>query len=357
MQIAIHRNSGYCNSFAEEWARCLAEREVDTRWVNLTAQNALQQLEGCDGVMWRWGRLPRKAYQILNVVERFLKIPVFPSYETSWHYDEKLLQHYQLQAVGVPTPKTWVFWDQQKAKEWALQADYPKVFKLSSGNASRTVSLVSSIEEARQLIDRMFGEGIPTSGIDRPAKGVNPRDWKPSELLRRSKSAARHIVPWRRQMLRKRPEVVEHGYAYFQEFVPDNDYVTDIVVAGNRVFGYLDLNGSKGPTDIRAKSGKEFDPAKIDLRLVATAFEISDRLGFQFMFYEFMMRDGEPVVIELSHANDFSVAKCPGHWNRNLEWVSGRVSAQEAQVETFLDQIANRRSPTGPLHHVESPLP
>ena len=104
MLIALHRDTEYAECVADGWAECLTAGDIGVRWVDLTAQDALQQVQGCDGVMWRLGHKFQDklmAYRILNAIELYLGIPVFPDHLTSWHYDEKLSQYYMFQAAGV----------------------------------------------------------------------------------------------------------------------------------------------------------------------------------------------------------------------------------------------------------------
>lgn len=333
MLIAIHRDTDHQDGYVDGWAECLAKREVDVRWVDLTAQNAVHQVQGCDGVMWHWGRTSeeRPVYQILHVIEVCLGIPVVPNHGSLWHRHNKLSQYYLLEAAGVPMPKTWVFWSKQRAREWALQADYPKVFKLSVGERCRSVVRVSSAEGACRLIDRMFGPGIYSGQIEEHRAGRMPRNLQQLKALAsRGKAAARYVA------LGQTPNSpLELGYVYFQEFVPGNDYKTGIIVTGDRAFGFLHFNG---PNDFRSNGEKyDYDPSHVNLKCVQMAFDISERLSFYFMGYDFLLRHGEPVVLEIHVSKN----KISGYWKRNLEWVSEPTSPQEAQVEGFLHSVCS----------------
>ena len=240
MLIAIHRDVESPDGVAERWAKGLTTRGVDIRWIDLTAPEALHQVRNCDGVMWHWSQVHkgRRICRNLHVIEFQLRIPVFPNHVSSWHRRDKLAQYYLLEAAGVPMPKTWIFWDKQQAREWALQTDYPKVFKLSSGGGGKGVVLVRSVKEANHLIDRMFGPGLSSGQIDQHLAGEISRFWlAPRTLMSRCKAAARFVA------LGKPPSSsVEKGYVYFQDFVPGNDYKTGIIVIGNKAFGFLRFN-------------------------------------------------------------------------------------------------------------------
>ena len=256
---------------------------------------------------------------------------MFPNYDSSWHRRDKLSQYYLLQAAGVPMPKTWIFYDQQMAREWALQADFPKVFKLSTGGGGRGVALVSSAGQACGLIGRMFAFGLSSKQIDRlSTTGMSHKFQHLRALASRCKAAARYVI-------QEQPpsSPVEKGYVYFQDFVPGNNYKTGIIVIGDRAFGFQNHNA---PGDFRSSGGNPpCDSSPINLNCVQMAFDITNRLGFPMMSYDFLLHQGNPVVLEMN----FNDGKACGYWTRNLEWVNKPMSRQEAQVEVFLNEIGS----------------
>jgi glutathione synthase/RimK-type ligase-like ATP-grasp enzyme len=63
--------------------------------------------------MWRFGysaTVRLFAKRLLVAIEHGLGIPVFPSSETVWHFEDKVAQHYLLLSAGIRTPTTWMFW-------------------------------------------------------------------------------------------------------------------------------------------------------------------------------------------------------------------------------------------------------
>jgi len=79
----------------------------------------------------------------------------------------------------------------------------------------------------------------------------------------------------------------------------------------------------------------DYDPSHIDKKCVQMAFDISERLGFHLMGYDFLLHHGNPVILEMNFRNGTT----RGHWKRNLEWVSEPMPPQEAQVKVFLNEI------------------
>ena len=345
MIVGIQPDYYQQDQYAERWATCLKERGIEVRKLNLLASDALEQAQQCDGVMWRWTHTPQdkqSARYILHIIEHYLDIPVFPNSQNAWHFDNKIAQYYLLQFLQAPTPKTWVFWDREIALEWAKVADYPVVFKLSPGAGSANVIRVINLDDAKHLIDKCFISGIFPYSMN---------EFQPGSSGSRSKSQ------WRAMLVRLRHAAQytwksdypplpasewwqpEKGYVYFQEFLPENDRDTRITVIGERAFGFQRLNRLG---DFRASgSGKIIhDPQNIDPRCVDIAFQISQRGNFQSMAYDFLMRNQEPVICEISYAfADWAVQKCPGHWHSTQGWVEGSMWPQEAQVEIFINEI------------------
>lgn len=345
MMIGIHPDSYDGNCYAEKWAAALRARGEEVKWLDLLAQDAFLQVDGCQGVMWRWPHdqsHKQSAKQILHVVEQYLGIPVFPDSRTAWHYDEKSAQWYLLRAAGAPMPETWLFWSRPQALAWAETASYPVVFKLSAGAGSTNVQLVRTQAEAVLLINRMFVWGIFPLTLNEfaPRTGLRRtwREWRAA--WDRVRHALRYVWKGRYPPLHPQWWKPEFGYAYFQKFLAGNEHDTRVTVIGDRAFGFRRLNR---PGDFRASgSGRlDFAPEQVDLRCVEVAFHISKELGFQSMAYDFLYDEGRPVISEVSYTFlDRAVHACPGHWTPELRWVDGSLWPEEAQVEDFLQRVA-----------------
>jgi hypothetical protein len=344
MIIGIHPDRVGKESYSDKWSEFLLAQGVEVNTLNLLAPNALEQARACDGIMWRWAHNPQdkqSAQRILYIIEHYLKIPIYPNQPTSWHYDEKISQFYLLSVLNAPIPKTWVFWSRDQALEWAKTAPYPLIFKLSSGAGSSNVLKMNSYREAAHLIRVAFKRGFfpMTMNEYRHSIGLPRNLHQLKSLVFRTVDSLGYI--WSGVYPRLHPQwwKPEFGYAYFQEFVPENQYDTRITIIGDRAFGFRRFNR---PGDFRASgSGRiDFDPKEIDEKCIQIAFDISGRGKFQSMAYDFLSRHGQPVISEISYAYaDWAVHDCPGHWKRNLSWVDGHLWPEQAQVDDFLGLI------------------
>jgi len=333
------------NSHAQKCIDYLSSQNIDVKRVNLLSTNVFQQVQDCDGIVWRWEHNPdhkQSAQKILYAIENCLGIPTFPNAATAWHYDEKIYQYYVLQALEAPVPKTWLFWSYDDAITWLKDAVFPLIFKLSCGAGSSNVLKIDSINEAKILIHRQFKQGVFPYTLNEYQDSLIPRSKKQiRELLTRPYYAGRYLFSGnlpKKQATFWKPEI---NYVYFQEFLPDNQYDTRITVIGDRAFGFRRFNRKD---DFRASGSGNIDYTveEIDMRAVDIAFETSIKGKFQSMAYDFLLRNGQPVICEISYTfTDAAVYNCPGHWNVKKEWVPGHMWPENAQMEAFVNQIKN----------------
>jgi glutathione synthase/RimK-type ligase-like ATP-grasp enzyme len=328
------------------WAQYLEEAGCSVRWVDAYSPGLLQDLKGCDAFMWRWAHfwgMYRLAHRILPVIENELGLLVYPNQKTCWHYDDKAAQFYLLQAAGIWTPETWVFFSKERAHAWASTATYPVVHKLPSGAGSTNVSLVSSEDEAHRLINRLFNEGcfelVESSQVKVPFRD---RVSNAFQVLRGGD------VPSRSQPT---GDVFHKSLIYFQQFIPNNSFDIRVTVIGNRAFAFRRMNRDN---DFRASGSGHisFSPADIPPDAVRLAFDATRRLGCQSLAFDILInQDQAPVVVEISYTYaSWAIHDCPGHWEQNefqpstaLKWVEGPMWPERAQIDVVLPQLHNRR--------------
>ncbi len=260
------------------------------------------------------------ARDILPIVEKEYGIPCYPNQSTAWHYDDKVKQAFLMKAHGFPMTESWIFYDKQAALDWARQASYSVVFKLRGGAGSMNVILVRSSKQALALIRRMFGRGVYPEKFK--AQGLVR--FKDFNLYREFHHLGGNLYRWSKGLDISPFWALHKNYVLFQKFLPNNDCDTRITVIGERAFAFRRLVRDD---DFRASgSGKiDYDMNKIDMRCVEIAFQISRKLGFQSMAYDFLVNAlGEPEFCEVSYTFLSGVVHdCPGYWDRELNWNSG----------------------------------
>ena len=143
------------NSFSERWIPYCEEKGIAYKLVDCYANDIIQQLEGCSALLWHHHHGNQRdivfARQLLFALEQS-GMKVFPDFNTSWHFDDKLGQKYLFESVGAPLIKSYVFYSKQETEKWLDTTTYPKVFKLRSGAGSVNVKLVRTRSAAQSLI-------------------------------------------------------------------------------------------------------------------------------------------------------------------------------------------------------------
>lgn len=335
MNLAIHHRVG---SFSDRWVAYCEEQCIPFKLVDCFATDIIEQLAGIDALMWHWHQADPSemlfAKELTQVISR-MGVRVFPDVDTCWHYDDKVAQKYLFEALKMPLVPSYVFYSEGDAVEWANQVSYPKVFKLRGGAGSVNVQLVRNRAQALRLIRQAFGRGFPS--ISRKAiLEDRVRQFKQKKnlkgLLEIVKCLGRFILPSAKERFGSR----QVGYAYFQEFIPENDHDTRLVVVGQRCFG-LRRYCRKG--DFRASGSGDFSYA-LDLfppDMVALAFQLAQQLKMQSVAFDFVVSEGANLLVEVSYCYSMGPAydNCPGYWDPECNWHQKPVDPQRFIIEDF----------------------
>ncbi len=348
-RIAVHVDpAARPYSWAPGWIEALERRGAEVVPLDFRAPGLIGKIRGCHGAMWHWFHVPddkQAAPKILSAIEFGLRLPVFPSFETRWHYDEKVAQHYLLESIGVPRVPSRVFWRRADAMQFLQGCSYPLVFKLSVGAGSVNVVRLDSREEAEAMVSRMFGRGIYPYAVPGGAAKSGPAGGARGDWTRRVADGLAYALRG------EHPPPPDHhlrqkGYVYLQDFVAGNPHDIRVTVIGDRAFGFIRRNR---PGDFRASGSGliEYDPGTIPREAVRIAHEVSMRSGFQSMAYDFLLSEGGGVLLnEISYAYlSAAVRECPGCWGRDLAWRPGTIVPEDAHVEDFLRHVRARGTP------------
>jgi len=97
--------SGRYQSFSQRWIERLPALGHEAREVDLFLPDPLDQLAGCDGLMWWFAHRPfprNFATRLVAALHHAQRFPTFPNHRTCWHFDDKVAQHYLLRAARLP---------------------------------------------------------------------------------------------------------------------------------------------------------------------------------------------------------------------------------------------------------------
>ncbi len=324
MKIAIHQTK---NSFSARWVTYCERNHIPYKVVNAYRSDIVQQVADCDAFMWHFHHADYRDVQfaksLLTSLERQGK-KVFPNTATCWHFDDKIAQKYLLEAIGAPMVPTYVFYTEEEALTWIEMVEFPKVFKLKGGASASNVKLAKTRGDARRFVKQSFAKGFRQYRLWE-VLGENWRKYKKGLITWRDL-----LRPLYYQCTRKYPNLFDHyhgrecGYAYFQEFIPNNSFDIRICVVGNRAFG---LKRYTRENDFRASGSGKISYAKCDIdeRCVQIAFDIANKLGSQSIALDFVFdSNNNPLIVEMSYG--FAVNaydSCEGFWTIDLNWHEG----------------------------------
>lgn len=337
MKIAIHHRQG---SFSDRWISYCKQHNIDYKIVNAFDSDIIQQLAGYDIFMWHHSHAYFKdvltAKRILFTLEH-AGIKVFPDFKTAWHFDDKVAQKYLLEAIGAPLVPSYVFYEKNEALDWAKQTSYPKVFKLKGGAGATNVKLVKSKKDALGLINKAFGRGFAQfDRINHLKERFNKFRHGQDTLLGVLKGIARLFIVTEFA----KQQSPEKGYAYFQDFIPNNNFDIRVIVIGQKAFA---IKRMVRQNDFRASGSGNiiYNIEEIDKTFLEIAFSVNAKIGSQCAAFDFVLDSNkQPLIVELSYG--FAIKaydRCSGYWDADLNWYEGQFNPQEWMVESFMNSV------------------
>lgn len=319
MKIAIHHRPG---SFSDYWIEYCKAHNIAYKIVDAYSNDIIQQLTDCDAFMWHHHHAIHKdsmmARNLLITLQNAGKI-VFPNVTTSYTFDDKVAQKYQLESIGAPLVRSYAFYDKATAMIWAGQTEFPKVFKLRGGAGASNVKLVNTKAEALRLINRAFGHGFGQRSVFAFAK-------EQFMHMRQGHISAKQFVKAVGKRILQPSDFIrwhgkEAGYIYFQDFLPDNDYDTRVIVVGDRAIA---IKRMCRKNDFRASGSGNIRYAKdeINPEMVKLSFDIAQQLCAQCIAYDWVYDEcGKPCIVEIGYGfTAKGYFSCPGYWTSDMEW-------------------------------------
>jgi hypothetical protein len=334
LRVGIYKQhqGGLHQAYLEKYEEILNFNGIECIWLEASRRDFWEKVSELDLFIYQWEHYdgPKQIAQaIIPIIEYEMKIPCFPNWGTSWHFDDKIKQYYLLKQHGFPIIDSYIFWEKDEAFRWLESAQMPVVFKLKGGAGSNNVILVRNELDAKRLISKMFGKGIKSGRIS-DISSLQRRYSTPYRKLRRlGGDILRRIRGEYEPLFWK----IDKNYVLFQKFLPNNLFDTRVSIIGERAFAFRRFNRKN---DFRASgSGNiDYDIDQIDHNSIKIAFNISNKLDFQSMAYDFLINEEKELEIcEISYTYvDYAIYDCPGFWDRNLNWHEGHFWPQYCQL-------------------------
>ncbi|MEM0542005.1 hypothetical protein WFZ85_05225 [Flavobacterium sp. j3] len=334
--IAIH-NEKRTTSFQYRWIDYCEKNKIVYKLVDVYATDIIQQLEGCSCLMWHFYQADAKDFVMAKPLLFSLEqsgFKVFPNFNTAWHFDDKVGQKYLLEALNIALVPTWVFYDANSALQWVDQTKFPKVFKLRGGAGSQNVQLVHTPSQAKKLVRKAFGSGFsPYESVGGLKERI--RRWRLGKTHFKDvvKGIVRLFIPPRYAQVMGN----EMEYIYFQEFIPNNDSDTRIIVIDGKAFA---LKRMVRQNDFRASGSGHFryEREEFDERCVRLSFDYTKKLNAQCVAYDYIFDENNtPLLVEISYGFANKVYNpCTGFWDEELNWHEGSFNPYGWMVELML---------------------
>lgn len=334
--IAIHHRVG---SFSERWIKYCDASGIAYKLVNAYDPDIVKQLVEVDAFLWHFSQNQHADMLFAKSLLKSLNeigLPTFPDYNDCWHFDDKVAQKYLFEAHGINAAIALVFYQKADVYKAVNSLRFPTVFKLSTGAGSQHVNLLRSETELKKAVRKAFGRGYSTYN-SWANFAERWRKWRvglvsikePIKGLIRMVQAPEYgkLLPY------------EKGYVYLQEFIPNNDSDFRVIVIDKKAFAIKRMV-RKG--DFRASGSGVilYNKALFDDKLIATAFEISNKLKSSCMAYDFVYnQNNEPLLIEMSYG--FAIAgydDCEGYWDENLNWHEGKFNPYAWMVDDLINK-------------------
>jgi glutathione synthase/RimK-type ligase-like ATP-grasp enzyme len=251
-----------------------------------------------------------------------------------------------LEAVDAPLVPSYVFYDKKEAVEWIDSVVFPKVFKLRRGSGSDHVRLIRTRKKAKKLVRQAFGRGFPQYDA-----GSNLMERL--RLFRYGKTGLKNVLKGivRLGYTTEFSKVVgnEKGYIYFQDFIADNDHDIRINVVDGKAFA-VRRNVRKGDFRASGSGFKHYEKHYFSEDVVKIAQQTARKLNLQAVAFDFVQRNEEFLIAELSYGFCDMTDDCTGYWDEDLNWHEGRFHEQDWMVDMMIESDHERRPAEKSMH-------
>lgn len=336
MKIAIHKGK----SWNIRWSQYCKENSINFINVDCYDSDIIQVLKKNEitHLMWHFQHsIPKDILMARNVLysAKFAGIKTFPSFNTCWHFDDKISQKYLLEAVGAKIVPTYVFYNKKDALIWLQnKAKFPIVAKLRRGAGSYNVKLIKNLYQAKKYTKRMFGSGMnPRPGYLADTKNKLRVAGSYKGIINKLKKAPGFFKMVKRGGVFPK----EKGYVHFQDFIPNNEFDIRVAVVGNHIWSFK-RKTRKGDFRASGSGSIYYDIDDIPLKIIKILFELSKLLNTQSIAYDLVKDKLENYyIVEISYGYDGeAIYNTYGYWDENLNFIEGHFWPEYIILEDFI---------------------
>lgn len=343
MRILVHGKENsvvHSTSWAPVWAEYCKEKNIEYKIVDLFSNDPSKILKGYDCLLWHFGNYVYadmlEARSILYTAKH-LGLKIFPDFNDSWHFDDKVAETYILKAINAPIPQSHILYDMETLKKSLKDLEFPIVAKLRTGSGSHNVKLIKGESQLLSYAKKMFTRGFSPapSLIYKTSSNIrSSHDWKTFV------SKYKRIPEFLRTLKGAKQFPNEKGYVFLQEFIPNDGYDMKIVVVGDKLSGlYRPIRSH----DFRASGGGEvlYDKNLITKDIVDTAFSTADKLGTKCIGFDYVLdnRTNKGIIVEMSYGfSHTAILGAGGYYDRDYKWHEEPLNAPAELLRNLLNR-------------------
>ncbi|MBM3405369.1 MAG: hypothetical protein FJY10_10835 [Bacteroidetes bacterium] len=177
MKLGILRSFTKDDKYTKSYEEACEELGFEYIVLNILSDNWIEEIRnaGVDGILVRViGNIPEQKQMFderLRIICKDLKIPIYPSLDELYLYENKRMYSYWLTAHHYPHAPTHVFYTKKDALDYLRGAEFPLVFKTNSGASSSGVEIVRNKFWARLNVHQIFGMFDPRLSLGKVKLG------------------------------------------------------------------------------------------------------------------------------------------------------------------------------------------
>lgn len=167
MKLGILKSYPEIDPLVESYKQACQLCGVDFIVLDLFSDDWIEQIKRSrvDGILVREkANIPeyKEMYnERLWVINKYLGIPIYPSWHELFLYENKRVYSYFFETHGIKTPGTHVFYSKRAASDYLQKNKPPFVFKTNGGSAGSGVTIIRSRSKAYRRVQSIFGRFNP----------------------------------------------------------------------------------------------------------------------------------------------------------------------------------------------------
>lgn len=163
MKLGILKSFKEIDGLVEYYIKSCEELNIDYVVLDLLSVNWIEEIKNADvdGILIRIkGDIHEQKSMYderLFIINSELGIPIYPSRNELFLYENKRLCNYWMQINNIKHTPTFIFYTKKEAINFINNAHFPLVFKTNGGAASSGVRIIHSKIQAKIIIQKIFG--------------------------------------------------------------------------------------------------------------------------------------------------------------------------------------------------------